>query len=742
MEHTYPSRPTRRFARLLAALGLLLAMASAAQAQVFSGELTTASPLFNRPAGSATPPTALTNAGSSFYYQVITITVSTPGSYIFRGSSGFDNFGVLYSSAGFSPNAPLTNAIQSSDDANGSLNFSISQTLSAGTYYLVFTSFNLRETGTFTLTASGPAAVVLAATPVAPTTVADSYTTPVGVTLTGNVLTNDLGTNPRAILINRPANGTLVLNPDGSFSYRPNAGFVGTDTFTYYACNQGTPLVCGNPATVTITVTRVAPTTVADNYTTPQGTPLTGNVLSNDLGTNPRAILITRPINGTLVLNPDGSFRYVPNAGFSGTDTFTYYACDPNQPLLCGNPATVTITVTRVAPTTVADSYSTPQGVTLTGNVLTNDLGTNPRAILINRPTNGTLVLNPDGSFRYVPNAGFSGTDTFTYYACDPAMPLLCGNPATVTITVTRVAPITVADAYTVPAGVTLRGNVLTNDIGTNPRAILLTRPTRGTLVLNPDGSFTYVSNAGLSGTDSFTYYACDPNQPLFCGNPATVTITVTGATPVTVADSYSAPQGRPLGGNVLTNDLGTNLRAILLTRPYRGIFSLDPNGSFIYVPNTSFLGTDSFTYYACNQGTPLVCGNPATVTITMTFASTATRVAAQSTAAAAAQPATPAPPTAPAVGGVTIALELALAGHPNPFADELQLSFALPLAQAYNLALYDAQGRLVRQLSSGQAEAGQAQQLAVPTHGYAAGLYLVRLTTPTGTRQLKLIKQ
>jgi hypothetical protein len=86
--------------------------------------------------------------------------------------------------------------------------------------------------------------------------------------------------------------------------------------------------------------------------------------------------------------------------------------------------------------------------------------------------------------------------------------------------------------------------------------------------------------------------------------------------------------------------------------------------------------------------------------------------------------------------------LELDLAGHPNPFSDELQLSFTLPIAQAYTLAVYDAQGRLVQQLSKGQAEAGQAQQLAVPTHTYAADLYLVRLTTPTGSQLLKLLKQ
>ena len=49
-----------------------------------------------------------------------------------------------------------------------------------------------------------------------------------------------------------PANGTLTLNADGSFTYTPDADFNGTDSFTYRA-NDGT--ADGNTATVTITVT-------------------------------------------------------------------------------------------------------------------------------------------------------------------------------------------------------------------------------------------------------------------------------------------------------------------------------------------------------------------------------------------------------------------------------------------------------------------------------------------------------
>ena len=49
--------------------------------------------------------------------------------------------------------------------------------------------------------------------------------------------------------------------------------------------------------------------------------------------------------NGSLTLNADGSFVYTPNAGFCGTDSFTYTATDGHA---TSAPATVTITVYSV----------------------------------------------------------------------------------------------------------------------------------------------------------------------------------------------------------------------------------------------------------------------------------------------------------------------------------------------------------------------------------------------------------
>src|SRR5690606_15218832 len=104
---------------------------------------------------------------------------------------------------------------------------------------------------------------------------------------------------------------------------------------------------------------------------------------------------------------------------------------------------------------------------------------------------------------------------------------------ATVTITVSAVnqAPVATADAYGAEAGTPLvvaaGGGVLANDTdadGDDLSAVLVAGPANGTLVLGPNGAFTYTPNGGFSGTDAFTYEAFDGAS---FSNTATVTLNV-----------------------------------------------------------------------------------------------------------------------------------------------------------------------------------------------------------------------
>jgi hypothetical protein len=153
---------------------------------------------------------------------------------------------------------------------------------------------NVTGVGTVAVTCPTPApAVVLASTAVtappasgAPAANADAATTPAGVAVTLNVLANDVAAAGVPIdaasvaVVTPPSNGTVVVNPGGTITYAPAAGFAGTDTFVYQVCSQGpAPAPC-DTATVTITVQPPPTTTTATTTTTavplPSSLPPTG----------------------------------------------------------------------------------------------------------------------------------------------------------------------------------------------------------------------------------------------------------------------------------------------------------------------------------------------------------------------------------------------------------------------------------------------------------------------------------
>ena len=82
--------------------------------------------------------------------------------------------------------------------------------------------------------------------------------------------------------VSEPANGTLVLNANGTFTYTPNANFNGTDSFVYQVTdgNGGSA-----QATVDITVSDInnSPVAVNDSFSTDEDTAYTATLNVNDL---------------------------------------------------------------------------------------------------------------------------------------------------------------------------------------------------------------------------------------------------------------------------------------------------------------------------------------------------------------------------------------------------------------------------------------------------------------------------
>ncbi len=151
------------------------------------------------------------------------------------------------------------------------------------------------------------------------------------------VLVNDTDPDKRPLtaeLVTPPAHGSLLLRPDGTFEYRPERAFTGTDRFDYRAVDG-----FGESTTATVSIevqpANVPPLATADRYFATPRTPLVvtaaSGVLANDSDLEPGTLvaqLVDLPKHGSLELRPDGSFTYTPGSTFQLADRFSYRASD------------------------------------------------------------------------------------------------------------------------------------------------------------------------------------------------------------------------------------------------------------------------------------------------------------------------------------------------------------------------------------------------------------------------------
>jgi len=158
-----------------------------------------------------------------------------------------------------------------------------------------------------------------------------------------------------AVTITTANGGVVTLLEDGSFTYAPDATFVGADSFTYTLFDDAGGTDVG---TVSLNVTNRAPSASSDFFTGVFGNPVNGNVLANDSDPDGDALSVvpmaaTTANGGTVKIGADGNFTFTPAAAFVGSDSFTYAVTDD-----FGGRSTATAVIT----------YATPLGARLGTN--------------------------------------------------------------------------------------------------------------------------------------------------------------------------------------------------------------------------------------------------------------------------------------------------------------------------------------------------------------------------------------
>ncbi len=373
-----------------------------------------------------------------------------------------------------------------------------------------------------------------------------------------NVLVNDtLNGNPVtpadvALTQVSTSNPGVTLDPaTGAVNVAPGTP-AGSYTLTYQICELLNPSNCST-ATVSVTVDATVIDAVDDVVATPVNGNTGGtnviNVLANDtLGgsaVNPVDVNVTPVSSGPLTVKADGGVDVAPGTP-AGTYTVTYQLCEVLNPSNCDT-ATVTITVTAPAITATDDPAGgtgvTPQNTPVTTNVIANDTlngaPIDPNLVTITvstDPSNGTVVVNTDGTITYTPRANFSGTDSYVYTICEKLNPTNCAT-ATVTVTVqpntVTATPDTAQTNQQTPVTINVIGNDSVTGAPLDPGSLTIANPPANGTVTCAAGSCTYTPNQFFAGTDTFTYRVCDTSSPTPVCATASVTITVLANAPV-----------------------------------------------------------------------------------------------------------------------------------------------------------------------------------------------------------------
>ena len=465
-----------------------------------------------------------------------------------------------------------------------------------------------------------------------------------------------------------PSNGTLNTISGNQVDYTPNQNWNGTDSFTYSA-NDGSSN--SNIATVTLTVNAIndPPTTVDvtaemdENLSSARviGITLDGNDVDGD---NITYSIVSNPSNGVLGAISGNQVEYTPNQDWNGVDTFTYKANDSE---LDSNISTGTITVNAVN-----DQPEVPSGPNFIEQVFldfTVDTNASPIENTVNLnigenyylEISGTATYSPinrvDAAYYFQDESGAQITpnewNSWQWNGSDIGRPTPNGyqgdssdNPHTyyyyftansenqtfafddgsnygdngggfiIDIYKNGSSETTLSTNEDTPIDIDL--SQYTNDVdGDNLTYFIVTDVLNGITSLN--GSIvTYLPTLNFNGSDTFIWKV---NDGSIDSNNSTIVISVNPVNDAPVSNDLNLNTAKniPLTITFEASDVESdNLIFSKTSNPLHGTLSAcSPctGNQVIYTPNSSYFGSDSFTYIA-NDG--IADSNPATVELTI----------------------------------------------------------------------------------------------------------------------------
>ena len=370
------------------------------------------------------------------------------------------------------------------------------------------------------------------------------------------------------------AEGDWSVDPVGMVTFDPVSTFEGSASIAYTVSDDD-----GNvsmAANVSVAVAGAAPIVTADSATVLADTNATVDLADNVTDANNDLDITTIDLDpatagvqntlttadGVWSVDPAGLVSFDPTAAFEGVSAIAYTVADANGNIAI--PSMVTVTVGGATPIVTNDTATvaadTIASLDLSDNIsdanndldiTTIDLDSTVAGVQSTLTTiHGAWSVDPAGLVTFDPVSSFEGTSAIAYTVTDDDGNI--ATPANILVTVGGATPMVTNDGAAAPAdtiaSLDLSDNVsdanndidiTTIDLDSTVAGIQNTLTTaHGTWSVDPAGIVNFDPVASFEGTSNIAYTVSDDDGNVSL--PASISMTIGGATPIATADSTS----------------------------------------------------------------------------------------------------------------------------------------------------------------------------------------------------------
>ncbi len=260
-------------------------------------------------------------------------------------------------------------------------------------------------------------------------------------------------------VVTLPTNGALYLGnslvtaeqiiPTAQLStihFNPSSDWNGVTEFKYNSFDGMNWALTDAKITINIAPVNDDPVAVDDFKSTPEDTPVSGSVITNDTDVDGDQLIVTQfvingstyqagslaaiPDIGTLKIEKDGTYTFTPALNYNGNvPTVSYTVSDGNGGTDVGD-LFISVNNDNDKPVIFDENLTVCSNDVLTGNILSNgDVDPDGTPLTVNTtpitaPAHGTLSISENGRFTYTPQAGYNGSDVIVLSVCDNGTPL------------------------------------------------------------------------------------------------------------------------------------------------------------------------------------------------------------------------------------------------------------------------------------------------------------------------------